>query len=689
MVSLQEIIQLAQNIRLDNQPGDWKTVSKKHLINILNYIHFQSGTILINFKHLKYNNIISLQARPKPCLDDSFDCIWLRPKGLKLNAYEFLDIFLTEGEKLIRIKTDVMAIREEGIRFSLPDTCYELGHQRVKRYSCEGVQVDFIQNGTVFSGRLLDFGAVSFCVEVSTVPPQSFYWVNPECPVYIVFKDEQDTFYSGSCRIIRQTDGQKTRSFILESIDKQMRRFKPKKYRSSRHKLIPSPNIIFLHPLTSKMVNLEVEDLAGSGLSVKEYYYNSILLPGIIVPELFIEFADGFKLKCKAQVVYRNTARTKDSTMSVRCGIAFLDMDIHDQGRLSGILHHVANKKTYACNWVDLDALWKFFFETGFVYPGKYALMHNNKERFKETYEKLYIKNPGIARHFIYQSNGIIHGHISILRFYENTWLLHHHAASRSSDSMAGLVVLSQVERYINDFHRLYSTHMNYVICYFRPDNRFPHRVFGGVTESIHDPKGSSIDPFAYFHHHKNANQVEMSALWSLTKVQPEDLTELESFYEYTSGGLMIHALDLEQSMLDSDELSKEYQRLGFKRERRLFSLKKEGILKAFIMLNISDTGLNMSDLTNCIHIIVLESEDVPRDALYSCLYKLSNYYEQEKIPILLYPVSYAEEQSIPYDKVYNLWILNMQYTDQYFEFMEGLFSRVQKDRFKNSANFG
>lgn len=151
----------------------------------------------------------------------------------------------------------------------------------------------------------------------------------------------------------------------------------------------------------------------------------------------------------------------------------------------------------------------------------------------------------------------------------------------------------------------------------------------------------------------------------------------------------MIHALDLEQSMLDSDELSKEYQRLGFKRERRLFSLKKEGILKAFIMLNISDTGLNMSDLTNCIHIIVLESEDVPRDALYSCLHKLSNYYEQEKIPILLYPVSYAEEQSIPYDKVYNLWILNMQYTDQYFEFMEGLFSRVQKDRFKNSANFG
>lgn len=693
MVSLQEIIQLAQNTNPDSQLEDWKKVSRKHLINILNYINFQSGTILINFKHLKYNNIISLQARQQPCLDDSFDCLWVEPAGLKLklNSYKFLDLFLTDGEKLIRVKTDLKAISEEGISFYLPDTCYELGHRRVKRYSCEGIQiqVDFIQNGAVFSGRLLDFSAISFCVEVLAVPPQSFYWVNPEYPVYVVFKNEQDTFYSGECRIIRQTCGQKTRSFILEPLNNQTRRFKPKKYRSSRHKLTPSPNIIFLHPFTRKTVNLEVEDLAGSGLSVKEYQYNSILLPGMIVPELLIEFADGFKIKCKAQVVYRNTSRTKDDATSVKCGIAFLDMDIQDQGRLSGLLHHVANKKTYACNWVDLDALWKFFFETGFVYPGKYALMHTNKERFKETYAKLYIQNPGIARHFIYQSKGIIHGHISIIRFYENTWLLHHHAASRSSDSKAGLVVLNQVERYINDFHRLYSTHMNYVICYFRPDNRFPHRVFGGVTEAINDPKGSSIDPFAYFHHRKNSNQMEMPESWTLTKAQPGDLAELESFYEYKSGGLMIHALDLEPGMLDSDELSKEYQRLGFKRERRLFSLKKEGILKAFIMVNISDTGLNMSDLTNCIHIIVLESEDIPRDALYSSLFKLSNYYEQEEIPILLYPVSYAEGQSIPYDKVYNLWILNMQYTDQYFKFIEDLFSRVQKDRFKDSANFG
>lgn len=690
MISLHESIQLAQNTNLDSQLEDWKKVSRKHLINVLNYINFQAGTILIHFKHLKYNNTLSLQARPLPCLADSLDCLWVKPQGLKqkLNLYKFLDIFLTDGQRLIYIKTDVKAISEEGISFALPEICYELGHRKVKRHACKGIQVDFIQNGALFRGHLLDFSAASFCVEVSAVPPQTFYWINSEYQVYIILKNEQDVLYSGECRITRQTCGQKTRSFILEPLNHQMYRFKPKKYRSSRHKLTPSPNIIFRHPFTRKMVTLEVEDLAGSGLSVEEYQDNSVLLPGMIIPELYIEFANGFKIKCKSQVIYRNASRTRDDNLYVKCGMAFLDMDIQDQGRLSGFLHQAANKKTYVCNWVDLDALWKFFFEAGFVYPGKYAVIHANKERFKETYEKLYIQNPGIARHFIYQSKGIIHGHISIIRFCENTWLIHHHAASRARDSRAGIVVLNQVERYINDFHRLYSTRMNFVICYFRPDNRFPHRVFGGVTESINNPKGSSIDPFAYFHYRKNSDRVEIPESWALAKAEPEDLVELENFYEYKSRGLMIHALDLEPGMLDSDDLSKEYQRLGFQRERHLFSMKKEGVLKAFIMVNVSDTGLNMSDLTNCIHVIVLDSDDLPYAILNSGLCMVSRYYEQDEVPVLLYPVSYTESQSIAYEKIYNLWVLNMQHTDQYFKFMEDLFSHTQKDRFKNSASF-
>jgi len=76
---------------------------------------------------------------------------------------------------------------------------------------------------------------------------------------------------------------------------------------------------------------------------------------------------------------------------------------------------------------------------------------------------------------------------------------------------------------------------------------------------------------------------------------------------------------------------------------------------------------LNLSDLTNCIHTIIIDDEDFPRGTLYMIYSLLSKYYDNEYIPVLVYPVSFADKKQIVYDKIYNLWILSMQYTDGYF----------------------
>lgn len=137
----------------------------------------------------------------------------------------------------------------------------------------------------------------------------------------------------------------------------------------------------------------------------------------------------------------------------------------------------------------------------------------------------------------------------------------------------------------------------------------------------------------------------------------------------------MLQALDLTPDMIDNDNLSKEFNGLGFKRERILFSLKKNDTLKAVIMVNVSDIGLNLSNLTNCLHVFILDGKDLPINTIYICLSMLSKYYEQQdEIPILLYPVSYAQSQSVPYEKIHTLWILSTQYTDQYFKYMDNLF---------------
>ena len=410
----------------------------------------------------------------------------------------------------------------------------------------------------------MDFNGLSFRVKIDAVPPQTFDWVNPEHPVNIILSDQRFTYYSGECKVIRYTGGSSNRNFILEPLKKEIQRFKQKEFRSERYELSPSPNIIFQHPFTKARIDLKVVDLSGSGFSVEEDESNTALLPGMILPELELSFADSYRIKCSAQVVFRKTMIASNGQKWIKCGLALLDMDIQDHLKLISLLHQTKDKNSYICNDVDLDALWDFFFETGFIYPDKYVAIQKNKKQIKETYAKIYTRNPQIARHFIYQDKGTIFGHMAMLRFYESAWMIHHHAARKSALNKAGLIVLDQIGRMINDSHRLYSLHMDYIVCYYRPDNKFPSRVFGGAAKSIKDPKGCSLDGFAYFHFRPSKDSMaDLPSDWHLTETRSEDLIELADFYEHTSGGLMLDAIDLTPDKLDRDNLSQSYSAGG------------------------------------------------------------------------------------------------------------------------------
>jgi hypothetical protein len=349
-------------------------------------------------------------------------------------------------------------------------------------------------------------------------------------------------------------------------------------------------------------------------------------------------------------------------------------MDIQDHVKLVALLDQAKDKNSYICSNVNLDELWNFFFDTGFIYPDKYAFIQKNKDQIKKTYERLYSNNPHIARHFIYQDKGRILGHMAMIRFYENTWLIQHHAARKSSRNKAGLVVLDQIGRMLNDSNRLYSLHMDYVICYYRSSNKFPSRIFGGAAKSINDPKACSIDRFAYYHYQNTSRH--MSALpksWEFSSTRAEDLQELEDFYEHSSGGLMLEALDLKADKFDCDSLAAQYHRVGLTRERHFYSLKKNGNLKAVITAVLSDVGLNLSDLTNCIKVFVLDPKGLTPDILNTIFSLLSKRFQRKEMAILLYPAAYVDEQLIVYEKLYNLWVCRVQSSDEYFRYLNRL----------------
>jgi hypothetical protein len=657
-------------------PSSSKTYSRKYLINKVNYINFVDGTITATFRHNRFATTLPLQVKPLPCTDHLLSCLWTDTENIrqKLQSHDFLHLLIADGQKSLLVEPETVDVTDEGLKIGLPEKCTEINSRKIRRYTGQGVSVQLVQNGTFFQGELVDFSPVSLNVLLRVEPPETFQWINPAAPARVVLSGPQGTIFSGEFSILNQSCGQSERSFVLLLTDHQIRKFKPKKHRSTRQRLIPSPNISFIHPLSGRPVDLKVTDLSGSGFSVEEDSFNSVLVPGLIIPEMHLVFAEGVRLKCKAQVIYRKECILPSQKNRVRCGIAILDMKIEDQVKLLGTLYQANDEQSYLSNQVNPDSLWEFFFETGFIYPEKYSHIQSNKVSFRNVYHKLYYERPNIARHFVYQDNGKILAHMSMIRFYKNSWLIHHHASQKYDSNKGGLVVLGQISRYVNEVHRLYSAKLDYVFGFFRPENRFPRRYFGGAAAHINNPKACSIDSFAYLHFHKSFDkQWNIGTPWNLNQADDNDLRELNRFLEHTSGGLMAPALNLEPGGGNDEELVNEYQAIGLNKERYLFSLKIKNSLKAIVIVNVSDLGLNLSDINNSIKIIVLEPEDLGRDIIYLMLSLLCAKFGMDQIPVLIYPHEYAENRDIPFEKIYNLWILNMQNLDDYFDFCKDI----------------
>ena len=659
-----------------------RKIVRRQLINKLNHLNFQDLTVTVVFKHVKFPRTLSFKAAPQPCHDKHLTCSWVEHVDVDqiMESYQFQCLYVPSGQQLLKVEPELKSITSARAVLILPEICREISIRKIHRHSCSGVAVYMFQNSALFQGELVDYGAFQFRISVRTIPPQTYHWIDVRSPATIVFARGQNTLFSGECHIVKKEQGVKGHQLILEPANRQVRRFAPKEFRSTRQKISPSPDAIFSHPLFGKTINLKVVDISGSGISVEEEEHLAVLLPGMIVPSLELRFADGSILSCLAQVVYSIPHREGPGGAVLRCGMAILDMAIEDHKRLLALLHQASDARAYLCNKIDMDSLWNFFFETGFIYPQKYEFIQANKEKIKATYEKLYHHSPDIAGHFVYQENGRILAHMAMVRFYENSWLIHHHAAIRSSGNRGGLMVLNQVNRFLNDSHRLYSMKMDYVFCYYRPDNKFPNHVFGGTARNINDRKKCSVDKFAYFHHAtKRVPVPDLPGNWHLNPADEEDLLNLQTDYDDRSGGLMLHSLQLLSGQTNIDDLSDAYETIGLRRSRQIFALKRHDRLYAIVVANAADLGLNMSDLTNSINLLITNEKHLTYEIVEAVIARQSRLVGLEEIPVLMYPRRAAEKVGIDFRTTYCLWSMHTHgNADLYLRFLKRLLKFIK-----------
>ncbi len=660
-----------------NNLNDAKVLDQGYLINKINYLHFVEKRVIVRLRHLRHSASILAHAYPEPCSGQEIRCTWEEKtvSGIQLKDYALSHLLVEDGGSVVVIPVDRYSLKKGHFVVTLPHEGYSVGARRTRRYASEGIAVEVNQHGCVAQGNLSDFSPEGFKSSVKPFLSPSLHWLNADEPVTVHLKDPERIYFSGECRCIRWSGDNLERQVVLAPAQHTVKRFSSSQSRNPRQQLTPPPVVSFVHPFLQKRVQLTVSDISTAGFCVYERPDESILLHGMVISSVRLEFSRTAVVNCTAQVVYR----IEEPEKGTRCGFAILDMETEDYSLLSHILSNALDPHCHVSAHVDLDALWEFFFQSGFIYPSKYRLVQLDRDGFKRTYQKLYQENPEIAKHFTYQENGKIHGHISMVRAFERAWMIHHHASVAVHSRRAGFMVLKQLMHDLNDMHRLPSSKMDYVLCYYRPENKFPAKVFGGFAEELKDVRGCSVDRFCYLPYTRLSICPKLPEEWSLRESSPVDIWELSRFYADQSGGLLLKAMNLRPGESCPETLEENFRSAGFTRSSISYSLLFHDRLMAVLLVNQSDLGFNLSELLNCIQIFVTDSDGLPWNVLSSAISNLLGVYRTKRVPILFFPSDYMKTQEVPFEKEYGAWVLNVAYGGSYMDYMK------RKFRIRNS----
>lgn len=652
--------------------GAEKPWKQEKLVNKLNHLNFIDDFIYLIISEKLNGKSFLAKAYPLPCVKDELLCRLTSPEVINnISNYKFDFLMIDDGLTTVLAPIQLISAENENIKLSLPDHSHVKKIRKTRRHKCEDIDCQVIQNDLKAKGTLIDFTPTALGIRLSSYDSAVSFYFNK--PVELTLSNKEQILYSGPCSCIRNGINSYDGKIVLAPLVNHIEHFPKRKMRNPRQQITPSFVLRFRHPLFQKNIERDIQEISTAGFSIIENTEEEVLIPGLHIPTSMINYAGVLKMLCSIQALYRREDKINNC---LHFGFTITDMDLKAYTNLNHILGTYTDSNARVSTEVDMDALWEFFFDTGFIYGEKYEHLHIFRHNFIKTYETLYRFNPDIARHFVYEKNGKIYGHIAMIHAYNPSWLIHHFSARRMGNRLPGVSVLKQITQYISAYTRFPSSGMNHVMTYYQPSNRIIDRIFGSFTRHLKDIKGSSLDVFSYIHFNKNNSVQNLPQHWEFRECTPIDFNVLNYFYKSSSGGLMLNAFGLDSS---SDQIRGLFLNAGFKRNYKTFCLSYKDKQVAFFIANQSDMGINLSDILNGITIIAMESSILPFDILMSAIDQVAHYYNEDQISLLIYPTNYLSSHNIKEEKQYALWILNLVHSsDEYLLFMNKLMKLQQ-----------
>jgi hypothetical protein len=152
---------------------------------------------------------------------------------------------------------------------------------------------------------------------------------------------------------------------------------------------------------------------------------------------------------------------------------------------------------------------------------------------------------------------------------------------------------------------------------YFRPNNPFPARLFGGYAKLINDQATSDIRTYSYLT--ADSGLDNHPALPSNIQVRPAADGDLAAVAEWFSSRgripeLMANDLAAPETRLQS--VGRRFAALKLERRREVIFAERGARPTGFALLEISSMGMNFSELTNAFTVHAIEDDPESRMAL-------------------------------------------------------------------------
>jgi hypothetical protein len=254
---------------------------------------------------------------------------------------------------------------------------------------------------------------------------------------------------------------------------------------------------------------------------------------------------------------------------------------------------------------VPFDTLWEFFLRTNFMYPDKHKRLAPMLSQIRRTFELANARPNRLFKSVVFARHRDIVGYVSGLRAYRNTWMSQHLAAA--AGGRGGRLLNFGLAEYFGQ-----NVDLEYFKIFYRPENRWPARVFGGFASNVSDQQISDLRVLGYFTLPTEPAAIPEAPEIEIIEPSANDLALIERHFVSNERGLILKANDLTRSALGLAELSAEYQALGMERQRRVLLAVDRGLPVAFALAELSSPGLNLSELLSAFSIHFFGAKRTP-----------------------------------------------------------------------------